>query len=72
MMQWLSVLTTLNMGFAFVCFGLLARANECQRNLEQTFFGAGYSILFITCMMFCVAVFTIIVRWTRNRTTRVT
>jgi hypothetical protein len=67
MMQWLSMLTTLNMGLALVCFGLLARANGCQRNLEQIFFGAGYIILSITCMVFCGAVFTSVITWRRNR-----
>ena len=67
MMQWLSILTTLNMSLSLVCFGLLARTNECRRNLEQAFFGAGSIILFITCMMFCAAAFTVITTWKPNR-----
>jgi len=67
MMQWLSMLMTMNMGLALVCLGLLARTNECQRNLEQAFFGVGYLILFVTCIMFCAAAFSSVLTWRRAR-----
>jgi uncharacterized membrane protein len=70
MMQWLSMVMTMNIGLALVCLGLLARTNECQKTLEQTFFGIGYMILFVTCVMFCVAALCAILTWRRLRSRR--
>jgi len=67
MTDWLATLMTLTLGLALILFGLLARVHGCQKNLEQAFFGAGYVVLFVSCMMFCAALLSIILAWRRRK-----
>ncbi len=44
----LTTVTFLNFGLVMMCFGLMARQNQCSRNLVDTFFGAGQFALSVT------------------------
>ena len=55
MNKWLACMVLLNTGLVFICFGLMARANSCEKNLSEAFFAGGTLVLAVSVVVFVLA-----------------
>ena len=62
-MKGLFGLSFLNLGSLFVCFGLMARENACQRNLEESFFLGGSLCLIVGGIVCATAITHTLGNW---------
>jgi hypothetical protein len=53
--RWLVAFTIINPGLTLICFGLMARVNQCQKNMETAFFGTGVVLLIVAAIFFLIA-----------------
>ncbi len=71
MNRWLVTFTLLNPGLTLMCFGLMARVNQCQKNMETAFFQAGAVLLIVAAIFFLIASMESLfwlVSWTTGKT----
>ena len=66
-MKWLVVLTYLNSGLVFICFGQMAAVNECNTHLQNTFFYGGAIGIGLAVLITVAAVFAAVVEFVRKR-----
>ena len=66
-MKWLTVMSCLNGGLVLICFGQMARVNQCGPRLEESFFiGGGFGIAVAALIAFASA-FMVIVEFVQKR-----
>jgi hypothetical protein len=53
--RWLVTFTLLNPGLTLICFGLMARVNQCQKNMETACFDTGAVLLIVAAIFFLIA-----------------
>jgi hypothetical protein len=57
----------LNISLTLMCIGLMARASECQKNMEDTFFMVGHLIMIVSAIKLIIAAMSSIVEWRKKR-----
>jgi Ca2+/Na+ antiporter len=61
-------MTMLNIGLTLICIGLMARANECQKNMEDSFFMVDHLTMAASVIMLIIAAISSIVKsWKKRR-----
>jgi hypothetical protein len=66
-MNWHLILQWLNFGMGAVVLGLLAKENNCAKNLQDGFFSAGYLLLILLAIMIVVNAAIAVNRCRRKR-----